>query len=51
MFVGDKNENINFKNMAVSAVRSKIRYIGRILRHDIIQFRCHGSGTTLKQDK
>jgi hypothetical protein len=24
---------------------------GRILWHDIIQFRCHGSGTTLKQDK
>ena len=25
--------------------------LGRILWHDIVQFRCPGSGTTLKQDK
>ena len=31
--------------------RTRIFTLGHILWHDIVQFRCPGSGTTLKQDK
>ena len=47
--MGNDIEKSGAKNLR--SVYSEDNVLGRILWHDIVQFRCPGSGTTLKHDK